>query len=388
MKSRAFDLFLVFAFLVSSQGVWAQRGASSRNGPQPADPTSFPQTSSPEESLGHIFLSGKVVVDDGTELPEAAEIQTICNGARHTETHTNKKGNFSFEFDNHISTLEGGQSEEDASVDTSRTPGGDQRNLHECQLQAVLSGFSSQTIQIGSRLSGYGSSDLGRIVLHRLTPAEGATVSVTSAKAPAAAKKAFAKGNEQEQKRQLEEAQRSFEKAVQIYPEYAEAWFELGRVRLLRNDTAGAQQAFSKAQVADPAYVSPYRGLCELAMRAKDWPEMAKITKQLLDRYPDSFPDMWLYNALGNYYVGDLSGAEQSARRGVKLDQAHQVPKLEYLLAMIVFQRHDYSEAETHMQQFLQLSTAPADVAEAKRQLAEITRLAGTTKVGGSSDKQ
>jgi tetratricopeptide (TPR) repeat protein len=348
----------------------------------------IPDPSSPEQSMGRIFLSGKVVVDDGGALPGIAEIHTICNGLKHTATYTDGHGDFTFEFETRLSTLTGGQVDADVSADTNRSRRDNRRDLHECELQASLSGFSSEIVQLSSRLSAFGSSNVGRVVLHRLSPVEGLTVSATSALAPAAAKKAFEKGSEQEKKQKLEEAQQSFEKAVQIYPQYAEAWFELGRVQLWRNDNAAARHSFTKSLAADPSFVNPYRGLAELAMQEKSWQEVADVTQRLLARYPDFFADAWFRNALANYNLQNFEAAEHSARQGVKLDIAHQISKLEYLLGLILIQRRDYAEAETHMQQYLQLASKPADLDDARKQLAEIARLSGVASAPPRAEKQ
>lgn len=336
--------------------------------------------------MGRIFLTGKVVVDDGTLLPGTVEIHTICNGKRHTETYTDGQGNFSFEFADRVSTLTGGLADADTSADANRTKD-DRRDLHECELQATLSGFSSEVIRLSSRLSSFGSSNVGRIVLHRLSPVEGLTVSATSALAPAAARKAFEKGSEQEKKQKLEEAQQSFEKAVQIYPQYAEAWFELGRVQWWRNDKAAARLSLTKSLAADPNYVNPYRALAELAMEQKSWQEVVDLTGRLLARYPDFFVDAWFRNALANYNLQNFEAAEQSARQGLKLDVGHQIPKMEYLLGLILIQRREYAEAETHMQQYLQSASKPADVDDAHRQLAEIAKLSGSASPPPRTDK-
>src|ERR1035438_7285333 len=41
---------------------------------------------------------GKVVVADGSVFTESALILTVCNGRKHTETHTDSQGNFSFQW--------------------------------------------------------------------------------------------------------------------------------------------------------------------------------------------------------------------------------------------------------------------------------------------------
>ncbi len=372
----------IFLSLTLSLCSWSQIVSGNNRGV-----ISTPDIPSPEQSLGRIFLTGKVVVDDGTVLPGPAEVHTICNGKKHTEAYTDGQGHFSFEFTDKVSMLNGGLVDADTSADANRNKD-DRRNLHECELEASLSGYSSQPIQLSSRLSGQGSSDVGRLALHRLGPAEGLTVSATSARAPAAAKKAFEKGSEQEKKQKFEEAQQSFEKAVQIYPQYAEAWFELGRVQSWRSDNTAAALSFNKSVAADPNYVNPYRALAELAMQQKNWSDVVDVTQRLLSRYPDFFPDAWFRNALANYNLQNFEAAEHSARHGLKLDVAHQIPKMEYLLGLVLIQRHDYADAETHMKQYLQLASKPADVEDAHRQLAEIAKLAGSPNHNPDTEKQ
>jgi TolA-binding protein len=246
MKSPlVFCLFLVLAF-----GYYASAqsgGKGSRNNTNNSSSSTLGMPGN--QNLGAMFLSGKVVLADGASLTEQAAIQTICKGQKHTETHTDSHGNFSFQFTTRISSTSG-MSDADASDDSTRA--GTQRDFRECELQAVLSGFTSEIVQLSSRLTMFESTDIGRIVLRPLNPAEGVTISATSVAAPPAAQKAFEKGRERERKGKWDEARQSFEKAVQIYPQYAEAWFELGRVQVQTNDFEGGRHSFSQAMAADP----------------------------------------------------------------------------------------------------------------------------------------
>ena len=122
----------------------------------------------------------------------------------------------------------------------------------------------------------------------------------------------------------------------------------------------------------------PYRGLAELDTQQKQWQPLVTVTGQLLALNPVSFPDAWLRNALGNYYLPNFAAAEKSARQGMKVDDQHQVPKLEYLLGVILVQKRDYDEATLHIQNYLKFTTQPADIADAQKQLAEITRLSAS----------
>ena len=45
-----------------------------------------------------IFISGKVVLSDGTVPPEPVSLERVCNGAPRLEGYSDRKGLFSFEL--------------------------------------------------------------------------------------------------------------------------------------------------------------------------------------------------------------------------------------------------------------------------------------------------
>lgn len=140
-----------------------------------------------------MFLSGKVVVDDGAPLTAPATIQTICRGQKHTEAHTDSRGGFSFQLGGQFAG--GADAIADAgSASESPRLRSFQRDWRNCEIQAVLSGFVSDTVELSSRMSSMEGIDVGRIVLHRLGQVQGFTISATSAAAPGKARKAYEKG--------------------------------------------------------------------------------------------------------------------------------------------------------------------------------------------------
>lgn len=336
-------------------------------------------------SKGVISVSGKVVVDDGSVLTESALIQTVCKGQKRTETRSDSHGNFSFQW----GSSSFADSENDVADTPSRTtpqgPAG--RDPRSCELQASLQGFISNTIQLAGRFSGLDSVDVGRLVLHRMSNAEGYTISATTAQVPGPALKALEKGQQQEKNGKPEEAQKSFEKAVSIYPKFAAAWFELGRVQLQENDPVGARHSFRQAIDADSKYLDPYLSLTQLAQREQNWQELRDVTDQLLALNPVSLPQVWLSNGLANYFLESFATAEKSARRGLELDPEHHVPGLEYLLGMVLLKKPDYVDAAQHLRAFLKLATTPAETAEAQKQLDEVARLSAAANVPASEDK-
>lgn len=171
---------------------------------------------------------------------------------------------------------------------------------------------------------------------------------MTSALAPNHARKAFDKGREQERKNQWDKAQESFEKAVQLYPHYAVAWFELGRVQGRVNNATGARESFSKALAADPKYISPYQALAQLGASEKRWTDVVEITDKLLRLNPVDFPEAWLLNSVGNYLGQNFEAAEKSAQQGIKVDETHRDPKLEYVLGMLLLRKQDFRSIAAH----------------------------------------
>jgi hypothetical protein len=350
-------------------------------GPPNPTPTPHPPTGmNPSGSQSTIFVTGKVVLDDGTELTEPAMIQTICRGQRRTETYSDSRGGFSFQFgDSNTGTAD---AISDASSSNIGTPAIMQtrRNPRDCQLQAVLAGFTSQAMELGSRGGLVDNIEVGKVPLHRLERVEGTTISVTNALAPAAARKALEKARGYETKGKWEEARKLLDKAVEIYPRYAAAWNELGRLHLRDRDAPSARRSFEQALAADPKYVNPYDGLAQLAVLSHDWRSAIEVTNKLFALDPIDFPAAYFYNAAGNYYLGDLDAAEKNALQGVRVDEGHQVPKLQCLLGMILLRKKDYQAASEHMQRYLQMATQPADVDVARKFLADIERLSDSVK--------
>ena len=336
----------------------------------------MPDASSPAGAMTPtVFISGKVALDDGTELTEPAAIQTVCRGDRHTRTFTDRHGSFSFQLGDPSPNSEGDLSDAGNSTMTRTTTQREQRNWRDCEVQAVLGGFSSEIIELASRLNTLESADVGRIVLHRLEHVEGTSISVTSALAPSGARRALEKGREAERKKDWDRAILALQKAVEIYPKYAAAWFELGRVQMVKNDAPAAKLSFQQSMAADAKYVPPYQGLAELAFRAKQWPEVIQTTEQMLALNPVNFPVAYLFNAVANYYLPNLEAAEKGARQGIRVDSEHQIARLRYVLGMILLKKQDYEQASLYFHQYMQLTTESSELEAANRQLAEIARL-------------
>ncbi|HKN33717.1 MAG TPA: tetratricopeptide repeat protein [Terriglobales bacterium] len=361
-------------------------GSSSTNTrtPSPNVPATT-TTPSPLDTRGPTFLSGKVVVDDGTPLTDAALIQSICRGRIRAEGYTDRKGAFSVDLSNNARQMVVTAEENDAGFPAALAAprsgpnaGMAHRDMRDCDLQAVLPGFTSQSVELASKVNEFGNADVGVIVLHRMKQVEGFTISATSALAPGKAAKQYEKGRDDEKKGKWSAAQAEFSKAVEVYPKYAVAWLELGRTQLQMNDPAAAKASFQQSLAADPKFISPGEELAQLALKEKQWKELADRTEQLLKLNPMSFPQYYYYSALADYFLQSFDQAEKTAAQGLSIDPQHRVPKLEYLLGMVLAQKHDYAAAAVHVRNYIQLLPNADDVATAQKQLAELDRLSAS----------
>jgi len=320
-------------------------------------------------------------------LTEPAAIQTICTGHKRIEGYSDSHGGFSVEFatSSHVGV---GVGDVSSSGPDAESVFDNQHAWRDCELRVVLPGFSSNPLQLSRVMSSFESTDVGRIVLRRFNQAKGSTISVTSVAAPEAARKDLEKGRVLEKTEKWDDAEKLFEKAIEMYPKFAVAWFELGCVQFHKNDDAGARHSFEQALAADPQYVSPYEGLAQMAAQARHWEDLFDASGKWLALNPVSFPDAWFLHGTADYYLQNFVAAERSARQGIKIDEARQVPKLEYLLGLVLMQKHEYPEAAEHMRQYMGMTTKPAEVEEAKKQLAQIARLSALASASGENGKR
>lgn len=369
-------VLLMFSVCLAAQSRPGGGSSGGRNA-GPNTVTAVPPTA-PSTLPSTAFISGKVTIDDGSQLTEPVGVQTICRGQRHTVAYTDTHGNFSFQFADLSPGADADISDASNTMMTRSEGMRDQRSWQDCELQAVLAGFTSEVIELSSRMSTLESTDIGRVVLHRMAQVEGTSISVTSALAPKAAREALEKAQVEEKKNKWKQAEQSLEKAVQIYPKYAVAWFELGRLQLRRNDASAAKNSFQQSIGADPKYVNPYDGLAQMAYQGRQWPAVIETTNQLLALNPVNFPRAYFMSGVANYYLENFEAAEKRVRQGIRVDDGHQVPRLEYLLGMILLRKKEYREASEHLQQYLLLAKQPAEIEETKKQLDEIARLSAS----------
>jgi tetratricopeptide (TPR) repeat protein len=408
------SIFLMLTTLGIVPAVWGQKAPTAPTAPSTGptttnSPTNVPnrtptqpntqQQQQPYEMPRPIFLSGKVVLDDGTPPPESVVIERVCGGNPRPEAWTDSKGHFSFQLGQNTAMMA------DASVGSvggmgfpdynsgggmqqpGMNPGGGNmggnngsmsvgRDLMNCDLRASLPGYRSEVVNLaGHRM--FDNPDVGTIILHRMGNVEGNTISATSLNAPKDAKKAYDKGKEALKKKKPADAEKEFLKAVAAYPKYAAAWYELGLLQQNQKKFDEARQSYEKALAADSKYVQPWAQLSMLAAKDSNWKELADSSARLLKLDPVDYPHFYFLNSVANFNLKNFEVAEKSAVEAQKLDAKHQNPKIDQVLGLIMIEKHDYPAAAEQLRNYLQFAPTAPDAAQVRLQLAELDKVNG-----------
>src|SRR5271165_807751 len=257
-------------------------------------------------------LTGKVTMEDGSAPPGPVVVQRFCaDGTVFAEASTDQKGRFSADLS--------ARYHEGVTGRTSAL-----NPLTGCKLRAVLGGYSSDEFDL-SRSKLATSNEVGKIVLHKREGAAGVAVSETTQGAPKEARKNFDKGRELElQRGRLDDAQKSLEKAVAIYPQFAAAWNELGTLYGQLGKLTEARNAYRSAIAADARFVPPIDGLAYVAGLENKWDEVAQLTGDVIRLDPVDYPRSYFLNGMAKYHNRDFDGAEKSTREAIKLDRVHE----------------------------------------------------------------
>lgn len=333
-----------------------------------------------------VFFSGTVMLDDGSAPADPARIERVCDGRATFEAWTDSEGHFGFKVGSGRSENTTG----DASLPGARPADLNKAinasssqysmpittKLRDCELRAVLPGYRSDHVSLAIK-SMMDSARVGTIILHPLSRATALTVSATTLQAPANARKAYEKGMEAMQASKWDAAASAFGRAVNVYPKYAVAWYQLGLARERRQDVPGAIEAWKQAQSSDPKYVKPYENLTLVADRQGNWAASQQYSRMWIQLDPEDFPAAYLFNAVANARLNNPGDAERSAREGLRLDKDHQVPRLSYVLGLILMDRKQYSESARCFRDYLEFAPHANDAAVVRQQLPKIEALAG-----------
>jgi hypothetical protein len=406
MKRRV-HVFVELAVLIG----FLAPDALAQKPPAPAPPPSAPpgrltnplglsQPSQPREDLV-MFLLGRVRAADGTAVPNDALVERVCNTGVRQQVHVSPAGEFSMQLG----------SRNDSYVDATAEPvsqdGVNRKNsemgiprleLANCELRASVSGYSSSVISLVDLAGSLNSIDVGAIVVQRRGKVEGLTLDASAYKAPKDARKAYEKGLQAEKKGELANAQKYFGKAVEIYPKYTNAWFQLGAVLQKEHQKDAARTAFTQATTIDTKFLPPYLSLSLMAYEAENWTELLTFTNHILnldplnrvsgyvwDLDPLNYTEAYFYNAIANFKLKKFADAEKSGLKAEQVDLPTRFPQLHLLLAEIFARKNDYPIAISEIQTYLELVPRAKDADQVRERLAKLEKLNGSVSASEKS---
>jgi len=353
--------------------------------PQPTTPVQ------PRPNFQTLFITGTVVMEDGSPPPTGAVVERVCGASTKKEAYVNSTGYFGFQIGGqpNISVIQeadddsfgrmgsfGGRSMGSSGVMNS--PGLSQNfGLMGCELRVQLSGYRSSIITLDG-FNPIGQLDVGTIVVYAIEKVKGTTISLTDMKAPKDAKKAVERAGKAVKSQKLGDAEKELKTAVGIYPEYASAWFQLGQVYQLEKRFTDAREAYDKSIAADGKYVSPYIQLARLAGMDQKWQEVADITDRAMALDPLDFPEGYYFNAIAYFTLNNMDAAEKSARKAFRLDAQHRFPRAHLILAEILRRKKDLSGSIEQLQAYLKYAPQANDAEQIRTMLAELEKSAKT----------
>jgi Flp pilus assembly protein TadD len=254
------------------------------------------------------------------------------------------------------------------AVPVVRDPGSDPITGHwddKCTVTIWLKGYRKASVTL---------HDGAVIVLKQIGDPEGSTVSVTGLHVPKDAAKAFDKGIQAMSEGKLPGAQKQFERAVALYPDYAQAWSHLGDVLEQQSEPKEAADACEHALKADPKYIRPYLQLIRLAVAGKRMEDAAALGDRAAQLNPVEFPGIYYYDALANYELKRADVAERAVSRAIEIDKAHEYPAAEALLGKVLADKGNSRGAIDHFTKYVQLAPKAGDVPAIRQRMAELER--------------
>ncbi len=345
-----------------------------------------------------LTLSGKVVLEDGSPPPHQLQVELVCNGRVIQVAPTRTQGSFHFRLGEarRPTEVSAGTSGPDALEIGGRGLGGlaaggvlresgDGRyDLTNCEIRLPAHpNWQSNRILLG--VQSIFEPDIGVIVLSEDSETRGTTVSVTSLAAPEDARQALEQARKALDRKwpNHPSVEKRLERAVDLYPEFAEAWNLLGEVRLQLNDPKGAREAFQRSAAADPDFIPPLLMLAGLELEEFRYQEALEFTAPLIALDPKASKNHY-YHGLANYSLGQYDQAEASFEVIERNGQFEQFPAACLMLGDILARRGQVGASARQLRRYLEIGKhTPQMEQQLRRQLREWEEKGLIEKPGG-----
>jgi Tfp pilus assembly protein PilF len=245
-----------------------------------------------------------------------------------------------------------------------------------CSLRAQAPGYRSSVI----KLEGMVFTQQNKLDPITIYPLAGATPLKVTKKA----KKLMDQAQKAYKKEDLNESEKLFKSAIAEYPNYSEAWLQLGLLYQKQKRDPEARVALEKAIAIDKSCAAAYVQLGWIAVREaseaikKDpkkaeakWKEAAAVSERTIKLSPASFPEAYYLSALAHLNLKETVLAEKRARAMQQYDTRHLYPRTSMILAYIMMQYEEYAGAADELRNYLKYAPNADDADVARQKLQE-----------------
>ncbi len=288
-------------------------------------------------------VRGRVLLDDVIPPSAPIEVRLVCDGSTAAETTADQAGWFEI-----------------------RLP---RKGREACRLAASAPGYEPDQAALATLPL---DPAIGALVLQRSGKWNGYALSSTSLAVGEEARAHFeaaARAMRQGSQDGMARAEQGFAQAVELAPGFAEAWYQLGRMRLARQDAEGGRDALEQALSADPWYISPYRPLLLLELGGERWEQAAALSAQLLELNP-YLADIRYYRGLSMLELGDVEAAEREVQSIAEGPEAASFALLDHLRGLILERRGRSADAREAFQRYLEREPNGSAADEVRARLA------------------
>lgn len=297
-----------------------------------------------------LLLRGKVVMKDGSAPSKSIIVERYCYGGGLTggsvATQTDRNGGFLLNIQANA------------------------MNVQQCVLRGRDTGFDSTEVGI-SHLNSWSDPYLPAIVLLPRDPSGRA--SSATREAPSNVRQPWNNAVKAIGESNWAAAERQLQNVVKEAPDFANGWLQLGTVLMRLGKNAEAKPALERALQADPKLTLARVSLIRTNLELKDWASLESLTGDVVRAEEDrNFPEVHAHLAVARYQLGNLAGAESSAREAIRLDRKGELPQAEVILATILATKADYAGAREHLGRYLELEPRAADAAAIRARMAAL----------------
>jgi VWFA-related protein len=346
-----------------------------------------------------LFLRGKVTMEDGGPPGKLIAISRVCPGAssKIIATASGKTGEYLWQAqtsDLGIGAVGGGLGGTEAAELLMQGAGGGRDSLGgnvlgatgfgvaNCVLRAELTGYRSSSIELGDA-SLLKEPRLPVLVLSPNRPGMDLEVDQTGP-VPRPIREGWASAQKAMTAQNWADAEHQLQTVTATDPKFRMGWVALGMAYHNQRKATESREAYRHAVALDPKALPTQLMLVRANLECQDWAETIRTAGVLIAADPKHrYLEAYLDEAIAKYHLRDLDAAEALIKELLQLDQAHQLPRAEYVLGMILEARKEIDAAREHMKKYLALQPGAPDAPLARARIDNL----GKEQAGGLDDE-